>query len=255
MILCIDIGNTHVVIGLFVEGELAHSWRLQSDSERTVDEYSLEILSLLNIGSIDRANINQVIISCVVPTLSRVFQKLSTKYFNKTALFVGPGLRTGLKIACDDPRSVGADRICNAVAAKELFGAPAIVVDFGTATTFDVISASGTYEGGIIAPGIVISANALFERAAQLPQIELSKATRLIGKNTKDAMLSGIFFGYQSLVEGVLNRVIAEVSGKPIVVATGGLSSIFADESKFIDKLMPDLTLQGLQLIAKMNSE
>ncbi len=253
MLLAIDVGNTHVVIGLYQGDELLGSWRLTTNAEKTVDEYALELLALIRTSEIDAKEVTQVIISCVVPPLTRVFTKVGQKYFKKKPLIVGPGVKTGLQIACDDPRSVGADRIVNAVAAIELFGAPSIVVDFGTATTFDVIKSPGTYEGGVIAPGVLISANALSERAAQLPNIQISRPDFLIGKNTKDSMLSGIYFGYLGLIEGVITRLLPEFDTPPHVIATGGFANVFTKECKLIAHVVPDLTLQGLKIIAYKN--
>lgn len=246
MLLAIDIGNTHVVVGLFDEEELVSSWRLQSNSERTVDEYALELLGLLQAARVGAERISGVIVSCVVPNLTRVFSKLSVKYFATEALIVSPGIRTGLKLAVDDPRSIGADRIVNAVAAMDIVGAPVVIVDFGTATTFDVISRNGVYEGGAIAPGVVLSQTALSERAAQLPFIELSHPVSVIGKNTKDAMLSGIYYGYLSLVEGLLKRIAQDLGETPRIIATGGLGRMFSDDIDLIEAYIPDLTLRGL---------
>jgi len=263
MLLAVDVGNTHIVLGVFRDTELVANWRLQSKSEQTVDEYALQIVGLLENGGYPVTSINQIIISCVVPVLTRVFTKLSQKYFQIDPLVVGPGIKTGIVIACDDPRSVGADRIVNAVAMKEEFGTPGIVVDFGTATTFDVVSEEGAYEGGLIAPGVLISADALSQKAAMLPSIELSKPAQLIGKNTRDSMLAGIYYGYVALVEGIIGRLRSELKSMgelsnngssgddPKVVATGGLARIFAEECRGIDTVVPDLTLRGLQIVAR----
>ena len=253
MLIAIDVGNTHTIIGLYEKTELRASWRLQSLTERTVDEYALEILTLLKNAGYEVENIKQVIMSCVVPALARVFSKFCRKYFSLTPLIVGPGTKTGMRIIYDDPRSVGADRIVNAVAAKELRGAPVVVVDFGTATTFDVVNAAGDYEGGVIAPGVLISAQALFERAAMLPNIELTRPSAIVGKNTRDSMLSGIVFGYASLVDGLLERIENDLDRKIPVLATGGLARVIAEESTRIDEVVGDLTLRGLQLIAEKN--
>lgn len=255
MLLAIDVGNTNIVLGLYAGKELRASWRLQTDDKRTVDEYAIEVLALLQSSSASASSVKRMIISCVVPPLLRVFSKLAQKYFSVEPLVVGPGIKTGMLIHVDDPRSVGADRIVNAVAARELFGAPVIVVDFGTATTFDIVSAAGAYEGGIIAPGLLISAEALFERAAMLPTIQLRNPKRLIGKNTQDSMLSGIMFGYASMVDGLIERVTDELKAKPKIVATGGFARLVSEQSRFIDEVVSDLTLQGLRILADAQDE
>ncbi len=255
MLLAIDIGNTHVVLGVYRGEELIGSWRLQSDQLRSVDEYAMSMLQMLEHSGVGAKDISTVIIGCVVPTLLRVFTKLSRKYFEQEPLIVGPGLKTGMEIECDDPRTVGADRVVNAVAGKALYGAPCVIVDFGTATTFDVVSSAGVYEGGVISPGILIAAEALYTKAALLPSVELSRPNKVIGKNTRDSMLSGMFFGYVSLVDGILERIIAELGAtKPSVVATGGLARGIAPESQLIEHVESELTLRGLQIVAALNS-
>lgn len=254
MLLAIDIGNTHIVIGLFDGEKLSTSWRLQSNKEGTVDEYALQLLGLIDAFGCKRESIKQVVIGCVVPPLTRVFSKLSNKYLNVNPIMVGPGIKTGLQIKCDDPRSVGADRIANAVAVKEKYGAPAIVVDFGTATTFDVLSEDASYQGGAIAPGLLISVQALYEKAAMLPTIELKNIERAIGKNTKESMLAGCMWGYVGLVEGLIKRINDEQGYKAQVIGTGGLCSLIAEHTDHIDVLVPDLTLSGLQIISTLNA-
>lgn len=251
MLLAIDVGNTHVVVGLFDGDELVASWRLQSNSQRTADEYALELLGLLQSARVNPERIAKVAISCVVPALTRVFLKISQKYFLSEPLVVGPGTKTGLRLAVDDPRTVGADRIVNAVAAVELVGTPVIIVDFGTATTFDVVGPGAVYQGGVIAPGVVLSATALSERAAQLPSIEISRATQVIGKNTRDSMLSGIYFGYLGLVEGLLERLLNDLDESPRILATGGLGRLFSEDIEQIEAYIPDLTLRGLRDLAR----
>lgn len=253
MLLAIDIGNTHVVAGVYRRKELIANFRLESDEQRTVDEYAQLVLGILGHNKCTATDVGQVIISCVVPSLTRVFTKLSQKYFDIEPLIVGPGLKTGIVIACDDPRTVGPDRIVNAVAVRHEVSLPAVVIDFGTATTFDVVSKKGSYEGGLIAPGLVISAQALFERAALLPSIELRRPQCLVGKNTVDSMLSGIIFGYVGLVDGIIERLEKELGELPSIVATGGLAQMVAGESRYIKKVLPELTLTGLRLIAEMN--
>lgn len=254
MLLAIDIGNTHVVLGVYRGEKLVGSWRLQSDQLRSVDEYAMSMLQMLEHSGVKPKDISTVILGCVVPTLLRVFTKLSRKYFGQEPLVVGPGLKTGMEIECDDPRTVGADRVVNAVAGKALYGAPCVIVDFGTATTFDVVNSSGVYEGGVISPGILIAAEALHTKAALLPSVELTRPSKVIGKNTRDSMLSGMFFGYVSLVDGILERIISELGSKPSVIATGGLARGIAPESQHIEHVESELTLRGLQLVASLNS-
>ncbi len=251
MLLAIDIGNTHTVLGFFEGGALKQSFRIQSDAKNTVDEYAVQVLSLLRLNQIEPDMIRRVIIACVVPALTRVFTKLSTKYLNQTPHVVGLSTRTEMEIRYQG--TVGADRIVNAVAARKRFGQPCVVVDFGTATTFDVVGKDGAYEGGIITPGIGISADALFSRAALLPTIELAKPSTLIGKNTKDAMLSGLIFGYAELVDGLLTRIRAEIGQNMQVIATGGLATLIAAECKGVSTVVGELTLLGLHDLAEMN--
>lgn len=253
MLLAIDVGNTHCVFGLFQGEELRSSWRLQSDTKRTVDEYAFEILTLLQTEAVGPRDISGIVLSCVVPPLTRVFSKLARKYFDNDALVIGPGVKTGIIISVDDPRSVGSDRIVNAVAAKAMVAPPLVVLDMGTGTTFDVVSADGTYQGGLIAPGLLIAAEALFDRAAMLPSIELRRPERLLGKNTKDSMLAGIMFGYVGLVDGIFRRLQQEWQPEFEIVATGGLAALIAEESEFVRRVVPDLTLQGMREIATLN--
>ena len=253
MLLVFDVGNTHTVFGLFNGRQLVSSWRVESDRQRTVDEYALQLLSLLSNAGVDRKSIDSIVISCVVPALTRVFSKLSQKYFELSPSVVGPDIKLGIDLDVDDPKGVGADRIVNALAARELFGAPSIVVDLGTATTFDVVGEDGRYKGGAISPGLVISAQALFDRAAMLPDIELKTPEMVIGRNTRDSMLSGIVYGYVALVDGMVDRLSRELTKQPAVVATGGLSRVISDQSVRIQKLVPELTLEGLRIIADLN--
>lgn len=253
MLLAIDIGNTHTVIGLFDNEMLIASWRLQSDQYRTIDEYALQLLTLLKLADTSSQNLQQVIIASVVPPLGQSFGKLSRKFFQLEPIFVGPDINLGVEIRCDDPRLVGADRIVNALAAKILYKVPAVVVDLGTATTLDVIAQDGGYEGGIIAPGLLISAQALFEKGAMLMSTELQRPERLIGKNTRDSMLSGIIYGYVSLVDGLLERLKQELGANICVIATGGFAKLIAELSLQIEHVDPDLTLKGLQIVARQN--
>lgn len=253
MLLAIDVGNTHVVIGAFRGDHLVASWRLQSDVDRTVDEYALEVIQLLGFHNL-RQDISSMILSSVVPALTRVFVKLAQKYFGFESLVVGPDVVLGMTINMDNVETVGADRIVNAFAAREYLGSPVVIVDMGTATTFDIVGHDGAYEGGLIAPGLNISAQALFSRAAMLPSIQIKHPKQLIGKNTHDAMLAGIVYGYAGLIEGIICRIKEELMVEKLnVVATGGLASLIAEDTPSVNRIFHDLTLQGLRLIARVN--
>lgn len=264
MLLAVDIGNTHVVLGLFDGKILKGSWRLRSEVERTSDEYASEIINMIsltiplrNSGSVigpgPRWGISAMAIASVVPPLTRVFSKIAQKYFGFEALVVTDSNIPSLEVRTDDPAAVGADRLVNAFAGRELYGSPLVIVDMGTATTFDIVGADGAYEGGVIAPGLKISAQALFSRAAMLPSIQIEHPGRVLGKNTREAMLSGITFGYVGLVDGLIERIGMEigVSGSVPVIGTGGLASLVVEDSRYLKTLVPDLTLQGLRLIAE----
>lgn len=251
MLLAIDVGNTHTVLGIYQGEHLGWSWRLESDRRRTVDEFALQIIALLEHEQLEMSAIDTVVLSCVVPVLSRVFTKLSQKYFGLDTVVAGPDRVCGMKVLVDEPSRVGSDRLVNALAAREFYGAPVIVVDFGTATTFDIVSTSGAYEGGVIAPGLLISAEALFEKAALLPNIELVRPDRVVGRNTQEAMRSGIFLGYVALVDGLVERLFDELGMRPRVIATGGLSRAIAEESRYIEEVAPNLTLDGLRIIGE----
>ena len=253
MLLAIDIGNTNIVLGLFRDGELAHHWRVATRRDGTVDEYGILLKSLFEVVEIPRSAVAGVIIASVVPPLQPVFEELASSYLRITPLVVGPGIRTGMPILYDSPREVGADRIVNAVAAYEAYGGPAIVVDFGTATTFDAISSKGEYLGGVIAPGVGISAEALFERAAKLPRVEIVRPKVVIGKNTVGSMQSGLFYGYVSLVDGIVHRMVKEMDAQPTVVGTGGLAHLILAESATVSRIDPLLSLKGLQILYERN--
>ncbi|WP_022849852.1 type III pantothenate kinase [Limisalsivibrio acetivorans] len=256
MILAIDIGNTNIVLGIYDGNELCCNFRLQTDSLKTTDEYASTIMLLMDTRKVDRNKLKGVIIASVVPQLIYTFSKLSTKYFNVEPMVVASGIKTGVPIKMENPKEVGADRIVNAVAAREKYGAPVIVVDFGTATTFDVISEKGEYIGGIICPGVKLSANILHAKTAKLPEVEIEKPEKVVGNNTIHSMQSGIYYGYLSMLDGILERVRDEAFGGADVpvVATGGLGSVFMEGSKYINRYESELTLLGLRLIYEKNS-
>jgi len=253
MLLAVDIGNTDTALGVFENEELRATWHMATAIHRMADEYAVLLLNLLHHQGLDKSDIKEVALCCVVPPLLGTFEELFQRYFHISPLVVGPGLKTGVRIRVDNPREVGADRIANAAAAHHLYRGPIIIVDLGTATTFDTISKEGDYLGGAIAPGINTAAEALFTRAAMLPRVELVHPKRAIGTNTITAMQSGIVFGYVGLVEGMVARIQQELGGKATVVATGGYAELIAKETAVIDEVNPDLTLVGLRLIYLMN--
>jgi type III pantothenate kinase len=255
MLLVIDVGNTNTVLGLYDGEELVHDWRVRTVIDHTVDEYGMLILNLLRNCRIGSKTIKEIIISCVVPPMLNILEPLCRKYFGIVPLIVGPGVKTGMPIFYDNPREVGADRIVNAVAAYEKYRRELIIVDFGTATTFDYISQRGEYMGGCIAPGIMISSEALFERAAKLPRVELSSPRTIITKDTVSGMQAGIMYGYAALVDGIVERMKTETASVPLVVATGGLANVVAKETKHIDVVDERLTLEGLRIIFGRNRE
>src|SRR6476660_4422396 len=249
----VDVGNTNTVFGVYQGEELVDSFRLSTDHERTADEYGALLLPLFTLAGLDRQQSEAVVISSVVPPLHLTLDQMGRKYFGKKPLFIEPGVRTGMPIRYDNPGEVGADRIVNSVAARERYGAPVVVVDFGTATTFDVVNAAGEYAGGIIAPGITISAEALFAHASRLYRVDVRKPPELVGRNTATAMQAGIYYGYIGLVDGILERLLAEIPGVRTVVATGGQADLIASGSKYIREVDPLLTLVGLKLIYEKN--
>lgn len=255
MLLVFDIGNTNVTLGVFRGEELLATWRMATDVHQMPDEYAALLLTLLEHRDINKSDIDEIALCSVVPPLLSTFVELSQRYFNVSPLVVGPGTKTGVRIRMDNPREVGADRIVDAAAAHHLYGGPVIIVDFGTASTFDTVSKEGDYLGGAIAPGLAVAAEALFTHTAVLPRIQLVAPKRAIGTNTVDAMQSGLIFGYVGLIEGIVSRIQKELGEKALVVATGGYVELLAKETSIIDKVNPDLTLIGLRLIHLMNKE
>lgn len=253
MLLAIDIGNTSIAAGIFQDDKLIKYWKIKSQIEKTCDEYTVTLTSLFSMSVYAIKAVNDVILCSVVPPLTPVFQKLSLELFGAKAMIVGPGLKTGMSIKYENPGEVGADRVVSAVAAYEKFGGPCIVVDFGTAATFDVISAKGEYLGGAIAPGIHISAEALYLKTAKLPHIEIKKPDKAVGRTTVASMQSGLYYGYIGLVSNIIEAIRNEIGGNIKVVATGGFAPLFCDETGFIDCYEPNLVLQGLRILYARN--
>jgi type III pantothenate kinase len=259
MLLTLDVGNTNTVLGLYrlTTDELVTHWRISTLRTQTADEYGVLFLNLFAMRKIEATGISSIIISSVVPPLETTLRQVCERYFNVKPMFVEPGIKTGMPILVDNPAELGADRLVNGVAAFARYGGPCIVVDFGTATTFDVVSAKGEYIGGVIAPGLAISAEALFSRAARLSRVDVKKPAKVVGTNTVAHMQSGLYYGYIGLVDGILERIIKETQGQdaaaPKVIATGGLARLIVDDSKFIHTIDDLLTLDGLRLIYERN--
>ena len=253
MLLAIDIGNTNVAFGVFEGEQLRATWRMATDVNQMADEYAALLLNLLHHQGFEVSDIKEIALCCVVPPLLTTFEELCQRYFHISPLVVGPGIKTGVRIRMDNPREVGTDRIANAAAAHHLYRGPVIIVDLGTATTFDTVSEEGDYLGGAIATGIGTAAEALFAKATALPRVELVHPKQAIGTNTVAAMQSGVVFGYVGLVEGIVARIQQELGEKAKVVATGGYAELIAKETTVIDEVNPDLTLVGLRLIYLMN--
>ena len=255
MFLTIDIGNTNIKLGLFEGEHLRAHWRLATERDRLADEYAMLLLSLLASAGLNKDDIRGCVLSSVVPVLAQEFTELSRRYFQIEPVVIGPDIQTGLVIHTDYPAEVGPDLIVNVVAARHLYGTPVIVIGFGTATTFSVVSAAGDFVGVAIAPGVGTAADALFRAAARLPQVELSRPPHATGTNTIHAMQSGVVFGFAGLVEGLVKRLRAEVGENARVVATGGLAQLIANETPVVELVEPNLALIGLRLIYSMNRD
>ena len=253
MLLVVDIGNTHTAFGLWDGETLRFDWRMETRSERTADELAAALKGLFDLEGLDLRQVDAAIISSVVPPATLPMERLFARYFEIAPLVVGPGMKTGMPVLYENPRDLGADRIVNAVAAYARFPQGAIVVDFGTATTLDVITAKGEYAGGIITPGLLLSADALYRSTAKLPRVEIARPKAVVGTNTVASIQSGLVFGYAGMIDALVGRIRAEVAYQPRVVATGGLGALVARESSTIDEYDELLTLRGLKLLHERN--
>lgn len=252
-LLGIDVGNTNTVVGLLKDSKLIHSWRLTTVRERTSDEHGILIKSLLSASGFLDIQVEGLAVSCVVPPLLPGIKEMSQKYFQLDPFVIQPGIKTGMPILYDHPQEVGADRIVNSVAGFQKYGGPVLVIDLGTATTIDAVSEKGEYLGGIIAPGILVSAEALFQRTAKLPRVEVREPPEVIGRNTVSAIQSGIFYGYLGLIEKIVSLAQEQLGENTVTVATGGLASLIATRTPRIHHVEPDLTMEGLQILYDMN--
>ena len=257
MLLALDVGNTNTVLGIYrLEGEkpelIAH-WRVTTHRAQTVDEYGVFFVNLFEMHGMSPSQVHHIIIASVVPPVDSTLRQVCEQYFNVQPMFVEPGIKTGMQMRIDNPTELGADRLCDCVAAYELYGGPCIVVDFGTATKFEVISEKGEYLGGAIAPGLGLSADALFARAAKLSRVEIKRPPKAIGTNTITHLQSGLYFGYIGLVDGILERILAETAGKPRIIATGGLARMIAPDSRYIHEINDMLTIEGLRILWERN--